>query len=459
MAHRETLYWKRKPFPELVRLAWPIAVSMLSYSIMTLTDTLFVGRLGASALAGVGLGGVAGFAILCFGFGLLRGVKVLVSQAVGAGRQHELPAFVGAGVLTALGLGSLVVVAGRALDHLLPGLSVDPEAGALAAVYLGIRILGAPLFLLATALRESRYGMGDTRVPMIAALSANVANVPLDALFIFGLHQGVAGAAWATLIASALQTSILLVAQLGGRGLGLARVRRQHLIELWHIGAPLGVQMLLEVGSFATLVVLLARIGEVDLAAHQIALQVTHLSFLPALALGEAASVLTGQAVGAGEDQLVRLVAHRALAAAAVYTGACAIAFVMAAHGIAALFTRDPAVQALTVKLLYVAAAFQVFDGANAVARSVLRGTGDVRFPAIIAVSTAWLCTPPLTALLGIGLGLGALGGWLGLCAEICVGAALLWWRLERRRWQPWAERSRQRLMRERRRAPLPVTA
>ncbi len=115
--------------------------------------------------------------------------------------------------------------------------------------------------------------------------------------------------------------------------------------------------------------------------------------------------------------------------------------------------------QSLTVKLLYVAAAFQVFDGANAVARSVLRGTGDVRFPAIIAVCTAWLCTPPLTALLGIGLGLGAVGGWLGLCAEICVGTALLWWRLERRQWQPWAERSRQRIAqaRMRRRKPLAV--
>jgi MATE family multidrug resistance protein len=459
MAHRETLYWKRKPFPELVRLAWPIAVSMLSYSIMTLTDTLFVGRLGASRLAGVGLGGVAGFAILCFGSGLVRGVKVLVSQAVGAGRRHELPALVGAGVISSLGLGAVVVVVGRAMAHLLPGLSVDPEAGSLAAVYLGIRILGAPLFLLGAALRESRYGMGDTRVPMIAAVVANIANVPLDALLIFGLHLGVPGAAWATVIASAVQTAILLGGQLLGDGLHLSLVRREHLLDLWHIGAPLGVQMLLEVGSFATLVVILARIGEVDLAAHQIALQLTHLSFLPALALGEAASVLTGQAVGAGEDQLVRRVAHRALAASAVYTGACAVGFVVAARGITALFTPDPAVQSLAVKLLYVAAAFQLFDGANVVARSVLRGTGDVRYPAIIAVSTAWLCTPPLTALLAIGLGLGALGGWLGLCAEICVGALLLWWRLERCQWQPWAERSRRRLAQQRRRRPMPVPA
>ena len=89
-SQREKLRWKHKPIPELVRLAWPIAVSMLSYSVMTLVSTLFVGRLGANALAGVGLGGVAAFGLIVFGFGLLRSVKVVVSQATGAGRRLSL---------------------------------------------------------------------------------------------------------------------------------------------------------------------------------------------------------------------------------------------------------------------------------------------------------------------------------------------------------------------------------
>src|SRR5262245_50448447 len=83
------LSWERRPVRELLRLAWPITVSRLSYSVMTLVDTVVVGRLGTTAIAGVGLGGTTAFALLCFWFGLLRGTKTLVSQAVGAGR-HDL---------------------------------------------------------------------------------------------------------------------------------------------------------------------------------------------------------------------------------------------------------------------------------------------------------------------------------------------------------------------------------
>ena len=113
-SQREKLRWKHKPIPELVRLAWPIAVSMLSYSVMTLVSTLFVGRLGANALAGVGLGGVAAFGLIVFGFGLLRSVKVVVSQATGAGRRGDLAVYVAA----AVGLAVVLGVAG--IDQLDP---------------------------------------------------------------------------------------------------------------------------------------------------------------------------------------------------------------------------------------------------------------------------------------------------------------------------------------------------
>ena len=196
------------------------------------------------------------------------------------------------------------------------------------------------------------------------------------------------------------------------------------------------------------------------MAAHQIALQLCHFSFLPAMALGEAASVLVGQAVGANEDDLVRPVARRAFALASAYTGSCALGFVLFAGPLARAFTTDARVIALTVQLLYVAAVFQVFDGANGVARSVLRGTGDVRYSAVISVTIAWLCTPTLTWLLGIHLGLGALGGWIGLCIEIVAGAAALWWRLERGGWRTAAIRSRAELDRPpTSRVPAPATS
>ena len=111
--------WIENPTAELVRLAWPIAVSMLSFGTMTLVDTLFVGRIGPAALAGVGLGGTLAFALVCFSLGLLRGTKVLVSQAVGAGRHDRLSSILGAGLLLAALLGGLTLVVGQLCGDLL----------------------------------------------------------------------------------------------------------------------------------------------------------------------------------------------------------------------------------------------------------------------------------------------------------------------------------------------------
>ncbi|HMJ13180.1 MAG TPA: MATE family efflux transporter [Polyangiaceae bacterium] len=439
------LHWQNRVHGELLRLAWPITVSMLSYSVMTTVDTLFVGRLGASALAGVGLGGVLAFIVVCFGFGCLRSVKVLISQALGAGDRTQVPALIGAGLLAGAALGIVALVAGVGLSRALPGFTASAASGEQAATYLLIRSLGSPVALLCGALREARYAQSDSRSPMVAALIANVLHIPIGAYFIFSLDWGVAGAAWATVLSQAVELLLLAKVSPGLRA-ALAAVERAHLGETWRLGWPLGVQFLLEVGAFATLVALLARISEIDLAAHQIVLQFTHASFLPALAVGEAASILAGQAVGANRDTLVKPVARAALLVTTLYTGACGVILAVLAPYLVMPFTSTAAVAALSIRLCYIAAAFQVFDGASIVARSVLRGTGDVRFPAVIGVCTAWLCTPPLTYLLGMRLELGAVGGWLALCLEIMLGAAVLWWRFERGAWKAAARSARTRV-------------
>ena len=219
-----------------------------------------------------------------------------------------------------------------------------------------------------------------------------------------------------------------------------------HVIRLLRLGVPLGLQFSLEIGSFSVLVLMLARISDADVAAHQIALQLTHLSFLPALAVGEAACVLVGQAVGAGEDALVRPLARKAAAIAGGYSLVCSGVFLAFARTIPSLFTSDAAVQSIATRLLYVAAGFQLFDAANAVARSVLRGAGDVRYAAWVAVLSAWFSTPPLAWVLGFKMGLGALGGWLGITAEVVIGCALLWRRVQSGGWIRYAEQCRAQL-------------
>src|SRR5262245_6705688 len=312
------LTWTDRPGRALLRLAWPITVSMVSFSTMTLASTAFVARVGADELAGVGLAAVIGFTLVCFGIGLLRGAKTLVSQAVGANRRDKIPELVGAALALAVVLGVGATVAGQLLAPLVAALSASPRAGHFAAQYLAIRSLGAPLVLVYAALRESRYGVGDSRAPMRASLAGNAINVALDAILILGLDMSVRGAALATIAGTATELAVL--AWPLRSELAKLRWSRSALREVWAQGMPNGVQFIMEVGSFLILTVLVARMSAIDAAAHQMVLHLVNVSFLPAHALAEAAAVLVGQAVGAGKDMLVPRVARRALAIGAGYS-------------------------------------------------------------------------------------------------------------------------------------------
>jgi MATE family multidrug resistance protein len=434
--------WSRSPARELIRLAWPITVSTLSYSAMTLAGTVLVAAVGKDELAGVGLAGVVAFSLLCFGMGMLRGVKTVVAQALGGGRADRVDDFLGAGLVFAVAMGLFATAAAWAIAPFIAQLCKSPRAGAFAVEYLRIRVLAAPALLVYCALRETRYGEGDAQTPMRAAIVGNVLNIAVACLLIFGFGLGVMGAALATVIGECAQLAVLAWPMRAR----LLRVRwkRDAAGVVWRQGAPTGFQFIMEVGSFLLLTATIAQMGSADGAAHQMVLQIVKVSFLPAHAIAEAASVLVGQAVGAGRYELVRRVAGRALAVGAAYSALCLVVLVFAGGGIVtAMSNGDQALAATATTLVHVALAFLVADAANVIARGVLRGAGDVRFPALIGVITAWTFTPPLAWLLGIRAGLGAAGGWIGLAAEIILGAGVFWWRVSRGSWRAAAEASR----------------
>jgi MATE family multidrug resistance protein len=442
----DTLPWLDRPLAELLRLSWPVTVSMLSYSVMTLVDTMFVARLGSAQLAGVGLAGTVSFTLISFGYGLVRGGKTLVSQAVGAGRRDEAGGYLGAALLAGLLFGILAIGLQWPVSVLLSHFASSPAQAHHFAVYLLIRSFGSPSSMIFNALREVRYGEGDARSPMVATLIANVVNIVLGYLFIFPLHGGVAGAAWATVAAQTVEAGVLAVYQ-HRDGWGVSTMTRAHLTALVRIGIPTGLQMLLEVGAFALLAAMIASLSEAQMAAHQIALQVISFSFLPAFAIGESAAVLTGQVVGASRDDLVMPVTTLALRVVTAYTTLCTIAFALLAANIVDAFAADDNTRGVAIRLVRAATLFLIADGANIVSRSSLRGTGDVRFPAAVGVVCSWMLTPPLAWLLGFHLHMGALGGWLGLSGEVFFGATIQWWRLIRGGWRPHAARTRAEVM------------
>jgi MATE family multidrug resistance protein len=447
---RTPLTWTGHPGRELARLAWPIAVSTLSYAAMTVVGTAFVAHTGADAVAGVGLAGVVSFTLLCFAIGVLRGGKTLVAQALGAGRRADVQRYLGVAVLAAGALGLAATALALALAPVVGALAHDDAVGAHATTYLRLRALAAPLVLVGVAIREVRWGEGDTRGPMRAALAGNLVNFALNLALIPGAGWGVVGAGVAALVGNAIELALLAAPV-------TARLRRvswdaSAAGALWRQGAPTGVQFLLEVGSFLLLTTILAGLSAEDAGAHNLVLQLTHLSFLPAHALGEAASVLVGNAVGAGRFELVPRVARRALLLGAIYTAACTLVFALAARPLAFLLGGgdDPALLAVTTTLIQISAAFLVADAANVIARGVLRGAGDVRYAAVIGVVTAWCMTPPTAWLLGRVAGWGAAGGWIGLTGEIVVGAVILWRRVARGAWRHAATASRREVRGER---------
>ncbi|HEY2736427.1 MAG TPA: MATE family efflux transporter [Polyangiales bacterium] len=169
----------------------------------------------------------------------------------------------------------------------------------------------------------------------------------------------------------------------------------------------------------------MARMGDLELAAHQVAHQALLFSFMPAMAIGDATAVLIGQAVGAGSLRTVPRVQRSALAAGLVYISLCSASYLAFGSLIAAQFSHDPAVLARAVQLLHIGAVFVFAMPFYTVGQATLRAIGDVRAASLITVSVAWGCTPLFAALFGFGFGLGAVGGYIGLASEISLAACV----------------------------------
>src|SRR5688500_17171578 len=180
---------------------------------------------------------------------------------------------------------------------------------------------------------------------------------------------------------------------------------------------PVGLQVLAEIGVFSFVSVIAGRLGKVPVSAHQIAIGLASFTFMGALGIGGATAVRVGHAVGEGRS--TRVSGLVGIALGAIFMSACAVMFLVVRRPLVGIFTEDPATAELAASLLGVAAAFQLFDGVQAVAAGALRGAGDVRFPFAINVAAHWLVGLPLSLYLAFWLGWGARGLWWGLMAGL----------------------------------------
>jgi MATE family multidrug resistance protein len=207
---------------------------------------------------------------------------------------------------------------------------------------------------------------------------------------------------------------------------------RERFARLIHLGWPVAGQHFFEVSAFAFAAIMMGWISADAIAAHQIAITCAAFSFMFALGLGMAACIRVGHAYGARQFMRMRRIGFGAVGLAAGFMAMFGLVFALAGKPIASLFIEAPTVVQLTAQLLIVAAVFQIADGVQVTSISALRGLGDVRVPAIIAIVAYWALALPIGSLLAFRADLGAVGIWIGLAAGLGVAAAGLAWRFHR---------------------------
>jgi MATE family multidrug resistance protein len=428
-----TLPWEARPGRALLALTGPTTLTMLSFACVGVIDTLLVSKLGAATLAGVGVGIVVTQFLGGFGFGMLRGEKVLLAQARGdSARARTL---VGAAVLVALQLGLAMLVLGELAALIVPRFCATAEAGAAARTYLAVRSLAFPVLMVYVALREARYGHGQPRAPMISAILGNATQAVLEYVALYALGWGAAGAALAGAMSFVVQAALLAFAQREG-GITFGRAAYEARIEVMRAGAFTGLQFVLETGSLVVLSLLLAGMSDLQMGAHQIAAQLSAFCFLPALAIAESATVLAAEAFGRARYDAVHAVARAARKLGLAYALLCATALIAGGGVIAGWFTAEPALAAVVRTVLGMVAAHQLFDALALGSHGVLRGVGAARFSALCAMACAWLCTPWLGYLLARHYELGAVGAWIAHTLEVAAASFVLARYVERGSWQ-----------------------
>jgi MATE family multidrug resistance protein len=436
----------RAELRKLLRLTLPLAATYLGQMALGAVDTAVVGRYDQVALAATGLAGGLYFVVAVLGQGWMLGLDPLLSQAVGrrrsgrgdAGETGEILAqgFILA-ALASLPLGLLMGLLGAGLETF----GVDATTAGQTRAYLAVRVLGVVPFLAVTAGRSHLQAVEAPRPLVIGVVAANVVNLPLSIVLVFGWPAlglpalGAAGAAGASVAATFVQLAPVLLANRRLDRVGLRWPDPARLRQILRLGTPIGLQLAAEVGSFAIVGVLVARLGSQTLAAHQVALTLVALTFQLALALGAAGSVRVGQAIGERDSPGARRAGFVAIGTILVVMSVCMLAFVVAPRPLAWLITNDPTILDAAVPLLAVGAAFQLVDGVQATAAGVLRGAGDTRWPLLANLVGHYAIGLPVGLAL-LRAGAGAVGLWWGLAAglgAVAVGLTLRFHLLSRK--------------------------
>lgn len=429
----------------LLALAAPIVTNNLLTVGMQLTDAVMAGRISAQDLAAISVGGSAYMAFFLFALGMLVALNPTVSHLFGAGETKEIGYMARQGLWLASILSLMLMVGFRFLPSLFRLVGVASVLSNEAASYVIAMAWGLPAMLSYLVLRFASEGIGHTRPMLFVAIAGFLLNIPLDYGFMFGafgLHGlGAVGCGYASAIVMWVDLIAMLIYVRGNRPrYGQIELFKHFEFPDWtrlavivKLGAPIAITLFAEVSLFSVVALLMASLGTVAAAAHQVALSVASVSFMVPMGVSTAISVVVGQALGAGN-------LHGARQAGLVGIGLCVGFEILAAlfillfrYSIAEMFTADLSVITLAAKLLLLASAFQLSDGLQVASIGALRGFKDTRVPMIVTLIAYWGGGLTVAWWLGLREGWGPIGIWFGLIVGLTLAGGLLFVRYLRR--------------------------
>jgi putative MATE family efflux protein len=427
---------------EILRLAVPAFLALIAEPLFLLADSAIIGHLGTAELAGLGVASAALVTAAGVFVFLAYGTTSVVARHLGAGDER---AAIGAGLdglWLSIGIGAVTgVVVALAAAPICAVFGASPAVIEQATTYLRISAIGLPAMLVILAVTGVLRGLQDTRTPLLASVVGFGANIVLNLVFVYGLGWGIAGSAWGTVIAQTGMAAALVAVVLHKARERQARLRPHpaRVLAAARTGVPLLIRTLALRATLLVTTWVAASLGDVPLAAHQVALTVWSFLAFALDALAIAAQALTGRSLGAGDRQGVRLTMGTMIRWG-VWGGLALGLVLVALHGvIPPLFTSDPAVRDALGAALVVVGLGQAVAGYVFVLDGVLIGAGDGRW-------LAWGQVVTLVAYLPIILLVRAAGSsgsatrdvvvlWLAFTAFMGLRAGMLGWRARQDAW------------------------
>ena len=428
---------------QLFHLMLPILVTQFAYAGFGLIDTIMAGHMSAEDLAAIAVGVGLWIPVMLLFSGIMIATTPLVAEANGARTPEKIPSIVRQSLWIALILGIIAMLILQATPLLLPLFGVPDSLLPKASLFLHAIAFGMPAVTMYSALRNYSEALGFPRPVTALSLGALVALIPLNFIFMYGLgpipHLGSAGCGFATAILQWLMLIILAIYVFKAK-----RYQKTQPLTHWEkmnpvlikrilkLGLPIGLAIFFEVSIFSTGAIVLSTLGEVTIAAHQIAISVTSQLFMIPMSLALALTIRVGTYYGEKNWVAMRKVQRLGLLTATGFTFITMLLMWLLRADIVAVYTSNSEVTQIAIYLIIFAIAYQLMDAWQVGAAGCLRGMQDTQAPMWITFMAYWIIAFPLGVYLARYTDWGIAGVWLGLIVGLSLACVLLIARLYR---------------------------